>query len=882
MDALLHRISSMILSLIERLGLSFPSFSVPLVGILVCLVNEGSKQAIPVLSKIATIQDSDEFVQSVVPRIQRLHRKDGIQWLWEYWYTSRNDRLGRLLITAGLNPDPASPLVVYSWILKGEINKIAEIPPQFLPVLVQASNDSNHQIAELAQKGLSQLRHRDTIKAFCNYWFETRNPLAEKILVSSKYLPDPPQKGYIFVALKTNRLTNVMDALPEHAEELIQACTESDSEIRERGLSSLSFLRNPETIHRLFELWWEKRFSCLEEWILRGVFLPKPGTAVWLAVNLKRHRDILPEEIPLDLVNTMVLLCYDQDREIQTKARELISKLTSQHIDRLAELAMQGEQKALDLWREYHLTSSKPEIQACMLLLTEQLEAYLQFDYDQRLMQVFYQTTTPEVRSRITRLIQRLGHPSLVKILAVHEIRKDLQSFQPEVIETAIRIYTEHQRLDELWSLVFQVPAKYGIRILKDLFRQEEWKPSHENGLFYELRREFDEFQVEDISNLKEKIPPLIHLATVRVGGRVNDFAVIPQSHQIAIAMSNQQVILWDYQQAKIEKRIKGFSHSLARIIALSENGLIVAERSTGNAPCGIYAIKQYHQVEKIGEHPNAIIGLLPLNANRYISVYKNGEVYIGDLTTYPSTPECIVPFLPRAVAIDASQQKAAFIQVKYPYLLDLHTRKSVLGEFNQITRQRDARIVASYMTFSQSGDALLVGNRKGDVILYPRKSKSKLLGNIISSVVFIGFIPGIEKYLAIARNGNILWLDTQYNLSDINMKKIPEEDITSVEVFEQGQYMVIGHAHRLFTFWDLRSNFFHRWLEQPLSSLTIEDLLTIRSFRLNPHQPLPLKWLLTFLDLILTHRYQYDIFIAEPVTIKPGEFDILIESNSE
>ncbi len=871
----------MILSLIEVLGLSFPSLSIPLIEILVFFVNIGSKQAIPVLSKIATIRDSDKFVQSVILQIQGIHRKEGIQGLWEYWYASRNDRLSRLLISAGLIPDPSSPLVAYAWILKGEMNKITEIPPQLLPALIQASNDSNHQIAEFAQKGLSHLRHRGTIKAFCTYWLETRNPLAEKILVSSRYLPDPSQKGYIFVALKTNRLTNVMDALPEHAEELIQACTEPDSEIRERGLSSLSFLRNPETIHRLFELWWEKRFSCLEEWILRGVFLPKPGTPVWLAVNLKRHRDILPEEIPLDLVNTLVLLCYDQDSEIQTKARELISKLTSQHINRLAELAMQGEQKALDLWQEYHLTSSKPEIQACMLLLTEQLEAYFQFDYDLRLMQVFYQTTTPEIRSRITRLIQRLGHPSLVKILAVHEIRKELQSFQPEVIETAIRIYTEHQRLDELWTLVFQVPAKYGIRILRDLFRQEEWKPSKEDELFYELRKEFYEFQVEDISNIQEKIPPLIHLATVRVGGRVNDFAVIPQSHLIAIATSNQQVILWDYQQAKIQKRIKGFSHSLARIIALSENGLIVAERSTGSTPCGIYAIKQHHQIEKIGEHPNAIVGLFPLNANRYVSVYKNGEVYIGDLTTYPSTPQYIVPFPPKAVAIDASQQKVAFIQEKYPYLLDLHTLKSVHGEYNQITRQID-RNVASYMTFSQSGDALLVGKRFGDVILYPRTSKTQLVGNITFPVIFIGFIPGIEKYLAIARNGNILWLDTQYNLSNINMKKIPEEDITSVEIFDDGQFMVIGHAHRLFTFWDLRSNFFHRWLEQPLSSLTIEDLLTIRSFRLNPHQPLPLKWLLTFLDLILTHRYQYDIFIAEPVTIKPGEFDILIENNSD
>lgn len=877
MNSFIHQITNIFIHWIEVLGHRYPFLFTPLVIILIPFINRGNQSAVNVFSKILEKRITAGSLQKISPRIKHAFNEIGTLALWNFWLETRKPSLEQFLLSNEIFPNTSSPVTIYILALKGDLKRLSQIPPNLLHVLIRASRDENSQIAEIASNSLRRLRGQSTINAFCAHWAETRDPHLEEILHSSQYLPDRFQKEFTLVCLKTNRIADILECPPEKLEELLQACTDQDAEIRDRARSALPFLRNEETIQHLFDIWLEKRYSFLEDWIKRGVFHPTPGTPVWLAVNLKRQKTILPEELPIDLVASLASFCFDPDLDIKAGARDLLTKLPIHLIDRLGELGIKGDQHAIDLWKEFHLTSSKPEIQACMLLFAGQLEEYFQFDYDQRIMQFFFLSLPPDVRSRVTQLIQRLGHPSLVRILAVHEIPKEIQHLQPEVIETAIRIYTDHQRLDDLWSLVHTVPPKYGMSILITLLNQSQWEPRENNTLYRDFIEKLKPIPEIKLSKIHEEIPRLIHQATVRVGGRVNDFDVIPQTSLIAIATSNQQIILWDYQQAKIDKRIRGFSHSLAKVIALSENTLIVTERSTGTTPCGIYAIHN-GDIEKIGEHLNSITEILKINSTQYFSVHKNGDVFVGDLQRYPTTPQHKIPFLPKAVGIDPLQQKAALIQEKYPYILDLRSFEPITGEYNRISALKKGKGVATFITFSHSEDALLIGKRNGALHLYPLSSKTCALGDLFSPIVFIGFIPGEEKYIAMAKNGNILWLDARYNPN--HMEKLPYDNITTVEIFQKGQFMVVGHQHRMFTFWDLRSHLFFRWLEEPASSLTIEDLMIIRSFKQNSFLSQSLQWMLTYLDALLTHRFQYDILISEPVSILPGEFDILLDED--
>ncbi|MEJ5314540.1 MULTISPECIES: hypothetical protein [Anaerolinea] len=881
MGSFINSVSSLFLSGIEALGLRFPFLSPFLIWILVPFINQGNDQAVLAFCKVLACKPSTLLLKNLSRAVKRIHHKQGIQALWKQWYGSRDLLLIQLLLTNQVFPEPSSPWIVYTWILKGDFKRITQIQPHLLDTLIRACEDGDPHIAEVARRGLAKLRSQATINALCAYWAESRTPLVEEILCASRYVPEPLQKGYILTCLKTNRLTEVMDCSPAQLDELLHACTDQDSEIRERALSVLPFLRNQETINSLFNAWVKKRPVFLEEWIKRGVFLPEPGTFVWLTVALKRGNEIQTDDFPFHLVKALVALCFDQDHEIQTQARRLLQKLPQQHLDHLGSLALEGNQQALELWKDFGFVSSKPELQACLLLFTDQLEEYLQFDYEQRLMQFFYQTSSPDMRSRIHRQIQRLAHPSLVKILAIHEIQREFSSLQPEVIETAIRIYSEHQQWNELWHLVPQVPPTYGMFILSLLFKQQEWKPDTQDSLFQKLTHELRELPEPEFSRIHEEFPPLLHQATVHVGGRVNDFATIPNTHLIAIATSNRQILLWDFQQAQIKERIRGFEHSLARVVPLSQDALVAVERSTGNTPCGIYSIIQ-NQVKKIGEHPNAAVGIFPLDPGSFLLVYKNSDLYLGNIHYYPSQPFFRFPiaFSPRAAAINTDHSIVALINNRYPFCVNLQSQEILSGVYNQIRLLKQANGVANVLTFSPSEDALLVGRRNGAIQLYPKFSISRYIGSLNAPIQFCEYLTEQGKFLTIAKDGSLLWFDDNYQVLKTNMEKLPYGEVTTAEVFNKGEFLVIGHEHRLITFWDLRSPLLWKWLNHPLSTLTVEDLTVIRAFRKSPHLSPNLKWMLTFLDLVLTYRTQYDIYVAEPVSIQPGEFDILLDED--
>lgn len=115
-------------------------------------------------------------------------------------------------------------------------------------------------------------------------------------------------------------------------------------------------------------------------------------------------------------------------------------------------------------------------------------------------------------------------------------------------------------------------------------------------------------------------------------------------------------------------------------------------------------------------------------------------------------------------------------------------------------------------------------------------------------------------------------------NRAPIGSLQIGGERLTSLRVSPDGSFMAIGDSDASMSLWDLRALDVPALFARPLACAAPAQMAAVsalaESANLDPRAQRALK----FLELMLRHRFQYDIEVDEVPVIQAGEFDIEIE----
>jgi WD40 repeat protein len=161
-------------------------------GALRRLVADGSPAAAAVIAE-ALVDADDPALRDALAANPTLSWRDAVA---EVWARRRDDRLAGLIRAWG-HLATSGPARVFTALLLGRPEALADAGPELLPALLSAGDD--------AHAALSALRRLDTLDLAARLWFTGRDPRLADLLRAAGHLPQGPPEVRVAVALLLRR-----------------------------------------------------------------------------------------------------------------------------------------------------------------------------------------------------------------------------------------------------------------------------------------------------------------------------------------------------------------------------------------------------------------------------------------------------------------------------------------------------------------------------------------------------------------------------------------------------------------------------------------------------------------------------------------------------
>ena len=175
----------------------------------------------------------------------------------------------------------------------------------------------------------------------------------------------------------------------------------------------------------------------------------------------------------------------------------------------------------------------------------------------------------------------------------------------------------------------------------------------------------------------------------------------------------------------------------------------------------------------------------------------------------------------------------------------------------------------------------LIVGKYNGEVKIV-RGRELKIHDQPLT--VHGGQVQGVEALAArnvivSASSNNVVQFTTFVDQAPVGRVQSTGLRLTSLNISPDGSFMALGDSDTSISFWDLRPLDIPHLLRMPLARAVPNHLAALRVL-LKSGRTLPtaVHRLVRFVDLVLQHRFRFEIELAEETEIKIGEFDIEIE----
>lgn len=659
---------------------------------------------------------------------------------------------------------------------------------------------------------------------------------------------------------------------------LMSACQEADdAQIVVNICESLAKNGNHKAIDFLCARWLETREPLLAQAILQTGYVARQPLSVRVFSALKADKPEFLRDGGAEIIEPLVQAVEDIDVKVAVRARQILSQIRSiaaqeafcQYIiDHKNPIAQEIARSAGYLPRD---VSQK----ALFLFLTEQWEHYESLDFDHTLLTVIFQTASPQLRRRLTTLIRKAGRTDFLKILVGQDYSSYAADMTPEETEVLVRVLSDKREWAKLWKLVFELSPIWGIRIV-NILCSHAWQPEQEDEriVLQELRKFANTESEPSQEVIRQALPMALHMATIRVHGRVNAIAFSPVGPVLAIGTNARKVALWNFQQGEMENVLRGFEHTIGAVTFLPDGRMVCAERAHNPKGQSALYIWDGHQQFRFGRHIGGITSIEVVPPSTVVSTGRDKTLAVWDAQTGQKIKEISLSFWARATTISPDKQYIALLHngvtlMKYPSL-------------KEIEEWSDHKI-SRCATFGSPEGVLIVGRFNGDVLAFeyppahPRLHVPYSLSPHHRPIQGVIAFPQSSTIITAGAEG-ILHFTDWTNRELLGSIKNPGSRLTSLHISPDGAFMATGTTEALISLWELPVLRLHRLLDSPLLQASREDLAVVkRLITASPALDCQVQQAFKFVQCILQHRLRFDIEIHEVSEIKVGEFDIEI-----
>lgn len=567
------------------------------------------------------------------------------------------------------------------------------------------------------------------------------------------------------------------------------------------------------------------------------------------------------------------------------QAKEAVCQvLIERDLPLLLEIAREAEYRPADLSRR-----------ALFYFVTAQWEAYDALDFDRRLLRVIYQTAEPALRRRIAAKVQAAGRVDYLSIIAGNEYTSPNSSqstaITSEEYQLILDLLAAKEEWLRLWELIPYLPLEWSIQAVSKL-TNAEWQPAREEErvTFNQLQQvlEYSLLLVRQ-SELSQTLNQTTLRARIRVDGRVKALAFASSRPLLAIATGSCKVVLWNLQKAEREVVLEGFKYPVGSLAFLPDGTLLCGERpQTKVTDCKIYGFQDGCRFE-LGQHLEAVSSLQVVSPTKALSIGRNGRVILWDVIARSKLAElgeiarswsptlCLCPGKERLVVLHNQIE-----------LYELASPSSAI--FRKLTTSSsDYTNSLKQGAFSPTGQELVTGRFNGELIVWSLNPNG--LGQIEMAQQGFKSTPRpdttVEGLLTLMNPALLLMATSDKTIQYFDWQtktllgeiQTPGERLSSLQLSPDETFLAVGDRDQSFSLWDLRLLALSGLFTQPLAQarpayLSIFAVLDTIDLKLPPE----LVALLKFIELVLYHRFRYEIELADFALIHPGDFDIELE----
>jgi hypothetical protein len=774
--------------------------------------------------------------------------------------------------------------LIGGWVRRRVARALAEegspVAVRALAEAVARSDDARVRAIALAAVG-RPMEYR-CVDAVCAVWAATRNDDLAALLVERQWVAIDPIEVKVLSALLTGYVPGVVRSGVTVVPPLVAACLDEDPKIAERARVVVGKLTNAKAraalTNHLCQQWAATRSPQLEEVMLRERFVAAEPPAARVLSALKTQQPELLLESGAEIVEPLAQAVGDHDEMIAGQAQLALRQLKNPEAkDEVCRLVVERDDPAARAAAlEAGYAPSDEHQRALFFFLTEQWERYEALDFDRRLLRAVYEAADAAQRQRVTEKLRAAGRADFLTVIAGGDYRSRAAVMSPGEADFLVQMLAAHKEWAKLWTLAFDLPFSSSARIVQ-LLTQAGWRPESSDG--QEALAQLTELAATEMAMSSEEIsrflPPAIERARVRVAGRVNDVAFAPNRQVIAIGTGQRKVALWNFQRGAMERALDGFNHALGRVVFLADGTLLCAERTKAEEPCAIRGWRDGRSFT-LAEHRGSVTALEPVGQSHALTAGRDHSVALWDVESMRRVARLETPKWARGARVSTDGKRAALLYdgVAFADLPKLKGLTTTAGwEWNGVARSAD---------FAPDDESLIVGKFNGEVLVC-RHGQPFLEVEARPFFQHAAQAQGVETLgergvvITAGADGHVQFTSWA-NRAPIGSLQIGGERLTSLRVSPDGSFMAIGDSDASMSLWDLRALDVPALFARPLACAAPAQMAAVSALAESANLDARAQQALKFLELLLRHRFRYDIEVDEVPVIQAGEFDIEIE----
>jgi WD40 repeat protein len=231
--------------------------------------------AASLLAEVLMLSTDSQIKSTALEALKQIKDQKCIDTICADWAASRHPDLTQLVTSAAWIASTPARLRVLTALKTGKLDLLNKGGIDVFEAFLEVSNDKDSEIARQAKEGLAKLQSSEAIDALCSRWAKDRDSHLGQIIIQKSYVARQPLEVQILTALKCGKTDVVTKGSPEVLRSLLQACSDSDSDIAKEAQKALRELKNLDTQEELCKIILEKENTFARQAAIDAGYAPQ-------------------------------------------------------------------------------------------------------------------------------------------------------------------------------------------------------------------------------------------------------------------------------------------------------------------------------------------------------------------------------------------------------------------------------------------------------------------------------------------------------------------------------------------------------------------------------------------------------------------------------